>query len=517
MVLLSNTFLIFILLFLFIYYVCPKRLQWICLLVANCVFYAFSGIGNFAFIISSSLITFFSAFFVSSFDTQLKKQKPLVEKEVYKTLKHRTLIKKRFVLFISLFLNVGILVYLKYWRILVGAKTLLLPLGISYYTLQSISYFMDVYNGKIKRETNAARYFLFISFFPQLIMGPFNRYDKLGAQLREEHRFDFENIKHGVMLILYGAFKKYLIADMLYPIIESILDPYYEALPGCVILAGILSYSLYQYADFSGGTDMFLGIAELFGLRMQPNFRQPYFATSLGDFWRRWHISLGLWMKDYIFYPCALSKPMQNFGKWCQSHIGSHAARVLPACFANILVFMLVGVWHGPELHFFVWGLYNGLVIALSDLCKPVFQKLNGILHINDKSRAWHIFRIVRTFIIVNIGWYFDRITDVLKSFLYLRNTVLRFGNPLELLSKQYLSNIIGKVSNFESQIVCVVIGTVTVFVISLLKENTVDVYAKIQKQSIAVRWAAYYIPLILVILSFSFSSGDTGFMYAQY
>ena len=517
MTLLSNTFAIFLLATLTVYYLCPKRFQWICLLVASMVFYAFSGVGNLVFIAGSALVTFFAAIIVSNINASLKARKSEVSKDEFKVLKKRASTNKRLVLIAMLFLNVGILVYLKYWRVLIGSKTLLLPLGISYYTLQAIGYFMDVYNGKIEKEGNYAKFLLFISFFPQLIMGPINRYGIQGLQLKDERSFDFENIKHGVMLILYGALKKYLVADMLFPRISSILDPYFDNMPGCVILFGILMYAVYQYADFSGGIDMFLGVAELFGIKMQPNFKQPYFSTSIANFWQRWHISLGQWMRDYVFYPFALMGSMQSLSKWCNSHFGKHIARVLPACIANIVVFMLVGVWHGPELHFFVWGLYNGLLIAFSDLLKPVFEKINAVLRINTKSRLYHVFQIVRTFILVNIGWYFDRIVDVKQSFVYLKNTFTNFGNPMILASQSYMRDILGRISNFESQIACVLIGCVIMFVVSVLKENKVDVYASIQKKNIVVRWLAYYIPLILIILSFSFSAGDAGFMYAQY
>lgn len=148
---------------------------------------------------------------------------------------------------------------------------------------------------------------------------------------------------------------------------------------------------------FPGGIDMVLGVAQLFGIEMMPNFRQPYFSTSLGDFWRRWHISLGAWMRDYLFYPFALTKPMQRFGKWATGHWGKHFGRVLPAAVANLLVFAVVGIWHGPQAHYLVWGLYNGMVIALADLLEPAFKKMNTALHIPTESRTWHIFRILRT------------------------------------------------------------------------------------------------------------------------
>lgn len=513
----SFTFAIFLLVSLFVYYVAPKRFQWVVLLVANTVFYAYSGIGNLAFILFTSGITFLGAKIVSAMNAGFKVRKATLSKDAIKLEKTRARNKKRLVLLGMLALNVGILVYLKYWRVLVSSKTLLLPLGISYYTLSTIGYFMDIYNGKYEREGNFFKYFVFVSFFPQLILGPIVRYNKSGFQLREEHKFDFENVKHGFMLILYGSLKKYLVADLLVKHVSTIFDGAYTNYPGCVLVTGILMYAVYQYADFSGGTDLVLGIAELFGIKLPQNFKQPYFSTSLANFWQRWHITLGGWMRDYIFYPFALTKAMQNLSKWCTNHLGKHFGRTIPACIANILVFMLVGLWHGPELHFFVWGLYNGVVIALSDILKPVFEKVNEKFHVNAKSRGWHVFQIIRTFIIVNIGWYFDRIVDVPKSFAYLRNSFFSFGNPLMLASKDFMNQIFGKISDFQSHIVLIALGSMIIFVVSLLKENKIDVYASIQKKNIVLRWLAYYVPLILIILSLSFSAGDAGFMYAQY
>lgn len=499
------------------YYICPKKYQWICLLISNIVFYLFTGIGAFFFILASSLITFYSAKNVAFLNKSLKEKKSILVKEDFKIEKQRTQTKKRIILTLMLILNVGILLYLKYFRILRHYKTLLIPLGISYYTLQTIAYFMDVYNQKYEEEKNFFRYFLFISFFPQLLMGPINRYNLLGAQMKKEHTFNFEDIKHGVMLILYGALKKYLIADMLVGKISDIFDTEIYNLPGAVIIFGILMYSAYQYADFSGGTHMVLGFAKLFGLEMQPNFKQPYFSTSIANFWQRWHISLGSWMRDYIFYPLALTKFMQKISNWCLNHLGKHFAKSISACISNIVVFVLVGVWHGPEMHFLLWGLYNGLIIALSDLFSPVFLKMNEILHINAKSKGMYVFRIIRTFIIVNIGWYFDRIEDVKKSFICLKNTFCNFGNLSEIMSRSYLNQIFGHITDFESQIILVFIGCLITFIISVLQERKIDVYKAIQNRNIVIRWACYYIPLILIILSFSFSAGDAGFMYAQY
>ena len=512
----SLNYILFVIVFLSLYYSVPKKTQWQIILIANTVFYGFTGLGNLTFIISSSLITYITASIVSNLNEALKKNKLEKSKEDYKKIKVIFLSKKRFILISMLILNVGLLVYLKYWRVLFSSKSLFLPIGISYYTLQTISYFMDVYNEKIQHEKSFFRYFAYVSFFPQLIMGPINRYGDTGKQINSCHNFKFENIKHGVMLILYGAMKKIIIADMLVGRISDIMDPNLTNIPGFVILFGILMYSVYQYADFSGGIDMVLGVAELFDIKMMQNFKQPYFSTSLANFWQRWHISLGAWMRDYVFYPLALTKFFQKISKFFSVHAGKHVGRVIGACIANIVVFVLVGIWHGPELHFLIWGLYNGIIIALSDLCSPIFKNLTRILKINENSKGFYIFRIIRTFIIVNIGWYFDRITDVRKSFIYLKNTFLNFGNPLNV-NRDYLNTLFGHISNFQSQIVLVIIGTCLVLFNDLYKNNRLSLYSSIQKKNIFIRWSTYYLLLILIIIGLSFTQGDVGFMYAQY
>lgn len=260
---------------------------------------------------------------------------------------------------------------------------------------------------------------------------------------------------------------------------------------------------------------MVMGVSKLFDIDMQPNFRQPYFSVSLADFWRRWHISLGLWMKDYVFYPFILSKPLSRLGSVCSKKLGPYLARTIPAGLANILIFLLVGIWHGPELHFVLWGLYNGLVIAVSDLLKPVFDKVSTRLKIQADSAAWKVWRIVRTFVVVNIGWYFDRIYDVRKSFRYLRNTFCNFRLH-DILTRQTLKDVF-RLGNAESKLTLVAAGCMIIFIVSVLKEKNCDVYASLQRKNIAVRWGAYYLLAILVILSLTFAPGTQGFMYAYY
>lgn len=524
--LLSAKFLIIVFVTVILYYLLPKKFQWICLLIASFVFYFFTGTFNFIFIILSCLTTFFAAKIVNKYNEQfkIKKSEGVLDKEKLKEYKLELRHKKRVVLLFTLLFNFGILGFLKYWNTIVisinleflalnHGKGLLLPLGISFYTFQAISYLMDVYNQKISDEKNFFKYLLFLSFFPQLIQGPINRYDKVGKELTTEHNFEFENIRQGLIQFLFGAMKKYAIADALYGSISAIFDGPYNNLPGSVVVFGVLLYSAYQYADFSGGIDMVLGIAKLFGINMQPNFKRPYFSISLADFWRRWHISLGLWMKDYVFYPFVLTDGMQNLTKKC-GKLGKHFSRAIPAGLSNLLVFFIVGIWHGPEMHYVIWGLYNGLVIAISDLMKPLFTKWTEVLKINIKSFWFKLFQIIRTFIIVNIGWYFDRIYDVPKSFNLLKNTFFNFKfNQFNSCLKFLFQDI----AHISTKFLIAGIGIIIVFISSIFAERNDGLYVWYNKQNIIIRWLCLYLLLFVLIISFSNPNGNIGFMYANY
>ena len=520
-------FIVFLLTALAVYYAVGrffKRGQWVVLLVASLVFYVASGWQNLAFIAMTALSTWGGGLAFGAFETQSKDMRKQTEsREEKKAIKQRFIRKKRWVLLAMLLINFGILAFLKYAEIIVGyiapdshwSVGILLPLGISFYTFQTMSYVIDTYNGKYEPERNLARYLLFASFFPQLIQGPINRFDLLAHQLYERHSFDSLEARGAVLQIGYGMFKKYAIANVLVKTTTVVFGHIDPSMPGSMIVFAILVYSAYQYADFSGGIDMVLGVARLFGIQMSPNFRQPYFSVSLADFWRRWHITLGAWMRDYVFYPFALLPGVTRCSKWLQAHFGKHIGRTLPACFANILVFFIVGLWHGAQTHFILWGVYNGIVIALSDLFAPVFQKLATLLKVNLKSGAHHAFAIVRTFIVVNIGWYFDAIVDFRGCLIAFHNTVFNFSaheffNELSVLSSYY------GLSNYKYCYLIAGISLTVVFVISVLKERGVDVAGKVLTAPVVLKAVLYTFMLALTFGSMIFGTGG-GFMYANF
>lgn len=469
----------FVLVLAIVYYTIGKKRQWVVLLAASLLYYYVLSRGGIIYLLVNTVSTYLGARILDYLEASFaaKKKDPSLDRAARKALKTSVQKKKRVILIAVLLFNLLILARLKYWNeIFPSAKTLLLPLEISFYTFMSISYLVDVCNGKYPAEKNFAKYLLYISWFPQVIQGPIGRFDAMAPQFEEKHTFSREKTARALLLIFFGLMKKYAIADMLTDDISALFDGPVDSLPGSVIVFGILLYSAQQYADFSGGIDIITGVSEIFGIELAPNFRQPYFSVSLGDFWRRWHISLGAFMRDYVFYPFALLKPMQRLGKWCTKHLGKHAGRVLPAGIANILVFLVVGLWHGAQMHYILWGLYNGVVIALSDLTQPFWQKLNQVFHFKTESSGFHIFRIIRTFIIINIGWYFDRITDFKSCMTCFRNTLLYFA-PSRFVSSLSQELFTGtKPVSVLGGFVTALIGCVIVFAVSLQKEKGIDV-----------------------------------------
>lgn len=507
----SMQFVAFFLIAFVLYYTLLRKWQWMVLLTASLVFYLYSGPVNLIFLITTAFSTWLGGKGIFYCTQQFKiRKKEISDRKERQLLKGKYTRKKRCILWLVLLLNFGILAVLKYWN--PQSKSILIPLGISFYTFISMGYLIDLYYEKYAAEKNFLRFLLFISYFPQLIQGPINRFDQMREQFLQRHILDLENAARAVLLLGFGVMKKYAIANALSGVIADILDKSLADAPGSAIVFAILLYSIQQYCDFSGGIDMVLGISELFGIRMMPNFRQPYFATSLGDFWRRWHISLGAWMRDYVFYPFALTKPMQNLGKWAKNHMGKHFGKVLPAAVANLLVFFLVGIWHGSQWHYIFWGLYNGAVIALGDICAPAFEKLAKRLHISTESKGFYVFSVIKTFIIVNIGWYFDRIYSMRNCAAAMKNTLLNFS------PERFVPYLKEAVSGFHMESIMIMAAALILVIIrSVLAERGVDVYAAIRKRPAVLRWGLYYVMIGLVLASFMFTKDTGGFMYANF
>ena len=508
MSLISMEFLIFVGIAVIGYYLIPKRFQWIWLLIFSYIYYASSGIKILFFLLYTTITTYGTG--------------RLLDRVNHKELpRNEAKSRKRRILIGCLLLNFGMLAVLKYTNFAIenvnaifhagiSFQKLILPLGISFYTFQSMGYIIDVYWGKYEAEKNPFRFALFVSFFPQLLQGPIGRFDRLARQLYEQHSFDLLKAQYALQLMLWGFFKKLVLADRAAVVVNQVFQNYTQY-SGVTNIVDVLMYSIQLYMDFSGGMDVVMGVAALFGVELDQNFKRPYFATSITDFWHRWHITLGTWMKDYIFYPVSLSKWMGKFGKWSKKAFGKKTGRVVPICVANIIVFLVVGIWHGAAWKYIAYGLYNGLIIAISSLLAPLYRKGFEKFHINPKSGAWHVVQILRTFLLVNISWYFDMAVSLSAAFAMMKSTVTGFSlatltdGSLMMLGLDKLDYMI------------LAMGCLVVFLISFLKERGIQIRESLGRKPLVIRWAVYGM-LVFGIPMFGYVMTTTGgFISAQF
>lgn len=504
------------------------RAQWMVLLLGSIAFYGVAGGWQLlVYMLLVAFVTWGTALLLNRLEQQSKAARKAIKDRAQKKLvRQRYARRKRILFWAAIAICLCVLGYFKYWNVFlyylgsaesIHSLGIVLPLGISFYTLQAVSYLIDSYNAKYDPQHNFVRYLLFVSWFPQIIQGPINRYDQLAPQLLEPHSPDLMRMERGLLRLGLGILKKIAIANILCNAVTAVFNVAAGPSISCALaIFGVIAYSIQMYADFSGGIDIVEGASELFGIQMAQNFRQPYFSVSLADFWRRWHMSLGTWMRDYVFYPLAVTSPSRSFGKWAGKHFGKHAGRTFPACVANILVFLLVGLWHGAEVHYLVWGLYNGAVVAISDLLSPTFDKLVERLHIRREAPWFHAFSMVRTFVVVCIGRFFDRFDHVADALYALRNIGTGF-NPLPL--KDVLaanSAIYADVWGFP---VPTVLACVFILVVDIQYERGIDVRSSILSWHFPARLALYAFVAVVIAAGASLdaTNGGGGFLYANF
>ncbi len=507
----SFEFLLFCLVSLILYYLIPKKYRWIILLIASYAFYTIGGKTTVLYLLFTTFTTYLGARLLNKFNNEEKKEK-------------KTKLKRQGTVLLCLLCNFGALFFFKYWNYLaelinkmagqdnLKVLELALPLGISFYIFQSIGYVIDVYRNKYPAEKNIFKFALFVSFFPQMVQGPISRFDNLSKQLYAPNEFSWDNMKVGIQLVVMGLFKKLVIADRASVVVTDVFQNY-EKYDGAVILFGVILYCIQLYCDFSGGIDVARGVARLFGISLIDNFKRPIFATSLQDFWRRWHISLGTWMKDYLFYPLSLSKPFIKLGKFIRSKISGKAGKIIPVSIVTFIVYFAIGIWHGASLKYIVFGLWNGTIITASLLLEPVYIKIKSFLHIDDKNPFYTAFQVFITAIIVLIGRYITRAGRFMVAVEMLKRTFTTF--TFENIAKGSLLNFSLTLEDY----IVILIGVIIMLIFEGLKEKGVDLNEKVSKQKFIIEWCTIVIPII-VILIFGIYRGDyiaSEFIYKQF
>lgn len=513
--------LIFVFFFLFVLvgsFIVPAKWKWIFLLISSYFFYCYASVKFLIFILLTTLTSYFATLYMGK-QYQIEKS--------HKEIRKKCQLKRKRILVMTLLLNFGILLFLKYFNFFsenlnhlfytlsIGSRipklNLILPLGISFYTFQTMSYVIDVYWGKIEPEKNLAKVALFVSFFPQILQGPIGRFKDLAPQLYQPKKASYEDLKFGLQLMLWGYFKKMIIADRTAVIANYVFENYFN-ISGAGVAFGVFMYAIQDYADFSGCIDIARGCAQAMGITMAENFRRPYFSKTVSEFWRRWHMSLGSWMKDYVFYPFSLTNGVRKISKFAKKHFGKHIGRTLPIALGNLLVFFLVGVWHGASWNYIIWGIFYGVLIAISGMLKPVFSFVNQKLHIPVKSHAFQLFQILRTFWITCVGCIIFRAATFTDSWSIFLKTFHFYDFPMGIKKELISFGLDGK--NY----LVLFFGLIILFVVDILQEN-MSVRKYIARKPIYIRWGVYLLALIIILLLGMYGPGydQNQFVYMQF
>lgn len=490
----SIQFLEFVLVAALCYFIFPDKYKWSVLLGFSFAYYALLCWKFIPFMLITILSTYIATRGIGKtyeiMSQTVKAHKGEWDRATKKAYKHKMETKAKVIMIVTLVINFGILAGFKYF-------TNVMPLGISFYTFQTMGYLIDVYQEKVDAEKNIGKVALYVSFFPQIVQGPIGMYSDLAKQLYEPHKFNFFRVKKACLLIMWGMFKKMVIADRAagfrFLIVEN--DMSYS---GTYILTAVLVYALQLYADFSGGIDIVRGIAEIFGIEMAENFRRPYFSKSLTEYWHRWHMTLGNWVRNYVFYPLSISKRFLKMGKWMGNHWGKHFGRVVPTSLASLITFLIIGVWHGANGKYVAFGLWNGLVIMIIELVHPITARVFEKLKVNEESKIYGGICILWTFFLVMVGYYFDVAGNFGDAMYMMGKSV----TDINLMDFQTIGATLSAAGLDKYDFAVVVLGTLFIFVVSLIQEKKgIEIRVWILSRKIVLRWCILYICIFAILL----------------
>ena len=482
MSILSLDFLAFAACVTLLYYILPLKIRWLALLAGSGVFVALSGWYSAAHLTGAALVMWGGGLI-------LKRKK------------------NRLLLALLLALDLGTMVFLKYYPAFSGAD-LILPLGLSYFTFQSAGYLIDVFRGKAEAQRNPLKVWLFIGYFPQLTQGPISTWKELGAQLTAGHRLEPVNFVSGFQLLLWGYFKKMVIADRLTATTSALLAG--NDLPGWLVLGGVVLYAIRLYTDFSGGMDVVRGVSRILGVELPENFRRPFFAKSVAEYWRRWHITLGAWFRSNLLYPLTTSRGGIALGKAASKAFGKKTGRVVPSALATLLVFLLIGIWHTANWNAVVFGAYFGVVMAASMLLEPVWKTMRSTLNL-PKGGWMTPVRLVRTWILILIAQYFAFTAGPGQGLFLIARTL----QPWDF------SDFAARASGIMEPLEWIIAGAgcLIVLAVDILNELKADVCGRLARAPFFVRWPFLLILIAAIAVFGVYGSGydSAAFLYMQF
>lgn len=450
----SISFGIFLVIVFLLYYAVPHRYRWAFLLLTSYAFYMNLHLWYGLLLFLATLLTYTLALFLE---------------------KAQSAWQRKVCLLLGVLPPVLLLLFFK------TGKSVILPVGISFYFFQSMGYLIDVYRGKIKAERHFGYYALFVSFFPQLFAGPIGRADALLPQYKKERPFIYDNVTYGLKLMAWGYFKKLVIADVFARTVNQIYD-HVHSYVGLALIVVTVMFAVEIYCDFSGYSDIAIGCAKLFGIDLMTNFKSPYYSFSIREFWSRWHISLSTWFRDYVYIPLGGSR----VPKWRH-------------CLNLLITFLVSGFWHGSALTYILWGAFHGFLQIMENLIYP-----KGKEH---KKRFW---QLPVTFILLCFTWIFFRANSIEDALWIISRLFWDAARPLNYIKTALICLNLSYAQMFGMGLSVLVLA---VYDLCSLKYDVIQV---ISKQKFFIRWPVYII-LLVVIALFSSKGVATEFIYFQF
>lgn len=486
----SYSFFIFFPVVVLIHFALPKRVQYIWLLVASYYFYMNWDARYVLLLLFSTVVTYFSGIALEKVQTDRARKAAVA---------------------ISFVLNIGVLFFFKYFDFAVDSINLvlmqtglsvpkpdlnvLLPVGISFYTFQALSYTMDVYRKDIAAEQNFFRYALFVSFFPQLVAGPIERSRNLLSQVNQTHQFDYDMMREGLLIMLWGYFLKLVVADRVAIVVNTVYGDYTQYGGAYIIMASVL-FAVQIYCDFAGYSTIAIGAAKILGFQLMENFDCPYFSLSIGEFWRRWHISLSSWFRDYLYIPLG----------------GNRKGTVIK--YRNLMiVFLVSGLWHGAAGTYVVWGLIHGIYQVIGGMTRPLRDRLNELLELKPESIGHRLISGIITFGLVDFAWIFFR-AESIRDAISMIKSMVHIGNIGNLLSGGLYD-----LGLSSKNIKVLLLGILVIFFADYMKYKGIKIREVIIAQELWCRWLCY-LAAFWFILIFGIWGGNydaSSFIYFQF
>lgn len=477
------------------YFLITPKVRWVWLLISSYYFYMCWN-PKYAILMGfSTIVTYFSGILISNANS--------IKNEV-----KREKVKVIFVI-LSLVINLGILFFFKYYEfffynlsrvfsivninIIYPTFDIILPVGISFYTFQALSYTIDVYRGDVEVEKNLGKYALFVSFFPQLLAGPIQKSKDLLKQFDNTYSFEYVRVKNGLLLMLWGLFQKMVVADRAAILVNTVYNSP-SKYSGLHIIIATVFFAVQIYCDFASYSNIAIGAAKVMGFQLTNNFAQPYLSTSIKEFWRRWHISLGSWFRDYLYIP-----------------LGGNRRGKLRTYINIMIVFLCSGLWHGASINFVIWGGLHGMYQIIGDILRPIKDRVIRRFNIKDNVFSFKLMQVIINFILVDFAWIFFKASSFSSAKIIIRN--LFTFNPWVLIDGSIFT------LGLEKKDFLVVSFAIFVVVIIDLLQSKISLLEVFSEQNVLFRWGAYISILLIIIIFGSYGPAYSAqqFIYFQF